>query len=340
MKMYHLSLHNGCMQDIKYVCSRLNIELITETYGPQYDGGYNVSHARASRSWNKMKDMLNSFDVFFTSDTAPMSRIVLQHMSEFKKRVVVWVCNRFDVYSGKPNIDNFPDPEYYEIMKQAAKHERVKIISYTPFEYVYGKQKEVDFGSPLCIKPTGLYPKEGLIPMSQISYTPGMWKVPPSVNKFSNYFITPYHNDNIFMDLQAQCSSLGIKTHRGFYMGPEDIIGFLGIIHIPYAWSNLAFFENLQNNIPYFIPSKNFILDLSTKGNFFWSPPFQREHIELSEWYNPEHREFIHYFDSWEDLRQKTLDIAEIERKKKIQKDFGEKHLQKTLSQWKTTLCI
>ena len=54
------------------------------------------------------------------------------------------------------------------------------------------------------------------------------------------------------MDLKSKVESLGIKVFNGRYNGPKDLAEFFGVIHIPYAWSNLALFEAIQLGIIFF----------------------------------------------------------------------------------------
>ena len=48
------------------------------------------------------------------------------------------------------------------------------------------------------------------------------------------------------MNLFEFCTTLGIKSYCGRYNGPDDLRDFKGVIHIPYAWSNFALFENME----------------------------------------------------------------------------------------------
>ena len=113
------------------------------------------------------------------------------------------------------------------------------------------------------------------------------------------------------MNLREKVESLNIKVFNGRYNGPKDLAEFAGIIHIPYAWSNLALFEGLQLGIIYFIPSLEFIkylihTDEFKKDCFFWSPPLIEDVLHLSEWYCEEFKEVFIYFDSWIDLKKKS----------------------------------
>ena len=67
---------------------------------------------------------------------------------------------------------------------------------------------------------------------------------------------------------------MGIKVFNGRYNGPKDLAEFAGVIHIPYAWSNLALLEAIQLGIVFFIPSKKFLKYLNNSE--FWNSKIQK----------------------------------------------------------------
>jgi hypothetical protein len=315
MKILHLSFHKGCIEDFKMVCNHFNLDLTTVNMGGT---NYNIGNQRAKELWDKNKDFYNSFDMVVTSDTAPLSRIFLQN--DFQKELVVWICNRFDYADQATNDCRFPDAEYYQLFNRALSNNKVHIISYTEFEYIYARSKGVNLSSK-TIKPIGNL----------------LWGTSTIQNKNEKFFIPQYHNDTILMDLEAQCNSLGIGCYRGRYNGPNDLKDFKGIIHIPYAWSNLALFENLRNELVYFIPSKNLLTTFSQNRNFFWSPPFDISNIEAAEWYHPDYKDCFVYFDSWQDLQNKIRETNYEEKKNKIRNIIAA-HTENYLSKWKSIL--
>jgi hypothetical protein len=286
MKILHVSYHKGCIGDIANVAKLLGLEISVL----QADWDYLITHDRAAEIWAKHKDYFNTFDTIITSDTAPLSRIFLQN--NYQGKLIVWICNRFDY----PNRDGFPDPEYFSLWN-SINSEKVKIISYTPFEYLYARQRGVNL-SDFTIKP-----------ISGITQKELTSSIPVSIDKKSSFFIPPYHNDTIFMNLHQKCTSIGIPCYTGRYSGPLDLQEFKGVIHIPYAWSNLALFEGINLGIPYLIPTIDFLIELSRKSNFFWSPPFQIGNLRYSEWYCEEFNDVFVYFSSWEDLRDKAINL-------------------------------
>ena len=146
------------------------------------------------------------------------------------------------------------------------------------------------------------------------------------------------------MDLKSKISSLGIKVYNGRYDGPKDLAEFAGVIHIPYAWSNLALLEAIQSEIIFFIPSltllKYFIhtnIDGEKKDSFFWSPPLIEDVLYLSEWYCKDFEDAFIYFDSWEDLKYK-INTINFNSQKKLLKKIGDKHKKKMLDKWRKIL--
>lgn len=330
MKILHLSHHKGCINDFNYVCKQLNIQCEVLSSLKECNTNqnlmslalpngqhYNITDKRAEYYWNKYKDYFNTFDCIITSDTAPLSRIFLQN--NWKKKLIIWICNRFDYWhSGHADYD------YYKTIKQATTLSNVNLIGYTAFENFYCKHiKNIDIGNTV-ITPTGgiseIY--NNFIKKTELNDT---------------LFAPPYHNDTIMMNLKNKLEELGFKAYSGKYNGPYDLTNYKAVVHIPYAWSNLAFFEMFQLGIIYFIPSISFLSKIVQGKNFFWSPPFVSKLLTLSEWYDDKHKDLLIYFDSWEDLKHKINNINYEEHQLKL-KEWGKVHIEKTLKQWITIL--
>lgn len=332
VKILHLTFHKGCVQEINGIAKAFDFDLET-WYIPHLpslflDGVsrgnvlYNIGHQRAENIWNRHKETFLQFDAILVSDTAPLSRIFLQN--HFPKPLIIWVCNRFD-YSDQASLDcHFPDPEFYELFDQACHQQNITIIAYTAFEQYYARKKGINIGS-LLITPCG-------------SWMPSLPSaIPAKIDKASTFFLPPYHNERIFMNLSACCEELGIPTYCGNYQGAMDLKDFKGIIHLPYSWSNLAFFENIALGIPYFIPSLNFCKELMKKNNYFHpnlSLLMKDQLFELSEWYKPEREQVIIYFDSWEDLKMKINTTDYTSQRKKIE-EYAQHYRLEMLARWK-----
>jgi len=339
LKIFHLSYHLGCINDIKYVAHELGFEVDSEFWEGAGDGNekYNINHNRALKYWDFLKTRALSADIVLVSDTAPLARIFLQN--GFPGKLVIWICNRFDYahaggvqveaeqeerYAGE-HPDAFPTREYYNLIRQAAASPNVAIVSYTAFEHLYAQQyRSVEVGNEV-IRPTGL------------SFTlsshlmDGRGEVPSSIDKASTFLIPPYTNDERVL---GKCQSLNIKCYRGRYAGPNDAYGFKGIIHVPYAWSNVALFEMISQGIPYFIPSLNLLLE---EPDIFWSPPFDKENLVVAEWYDPQHSHLFVYFNSWEELPE-LINKTDFDEKRRVLSQYGVKHRDDTLRKWRSLL--
>lgn len=321
MRILHVTHHEGCKIAIDYVCNKLGYYIETQ----KANWNYNMSRNLAISIWEQNKEYYNSFDCIITSDTSSLSRIFLQN--KFSKKLIIWVCNRFDYADQETNNCGFPDLEFYELFKNSKNNPNVHIRSYTKFEHEY------------ALKYRGISWDDDVIrPCNDIDGNSYSEYFLSGQKKSETFFITRYHNDNIFMDLKSKCDSLGIPNYRGQYNGPLDLKGIKGIIHIPYAWSNLAIFENWSMGNVYFIPSKKLLLELSIGDNFFWSPPFDRQYLESSEWYLPSHSNLFIYFDSFEDLSSLTKDENLIHKVRNNVLNFSKIHTEKTLLQWKSLI--
>jgi hypothetical protein len=317
MRILHVSYHSGCIDSINYIIKKTGHQLETQ----RANWNYNISQDLADAIWTENKDYYNSFDCVITSDTSPLSRIFLR--DEFQKKLIIWVCNRFDYTDQASNNCGFPDPDFYELFRKASLLPNVHIRSYTKFEHEYAnKYRNVNWNA------------EVFRPCNEIKTFSDSDFFPDGQKKSDVFLITRYHNDNYLLDLKSECDSRGIHSFKGEYKGPGDLYGIRGIIHIPYAWSNLALFENWSIGNVYLIPSKNFLLELSKDRNFFWSPPFDRDFIHSSEWYLPEHEDLFIYFDSFDHLKQLSENENLIREKRNKVVEFSKKHNQICILQW------
>ncbi len=346
-RILHLTFHQGCLKAFEHVANIFRLELeswFIPTLKPlEFDGTssgnvlYNIDHDRAERIWNKHASFFNTFDIIITSDTAPLARIFLQN--SWSKPLIIWICNRFDYHDG---TSKFPDPEYYELFKSATSKSNVKIIAYTDYEHYYCKSRGVITGG-LTITPF----------FNNTISNP--------IIKKKEFFLPPYHNETIFFPEKGKTLSpflneMGIPNYCGRYGKSEELCSFIGIIHLPYAWSNISLFENISLGIPYFIPSIKFFMKLLKIPNYFHQNsndinvgPFRGLNVEksraisnvnvetiiLSEWYKPERKEIFIYFDSWQDLKNKTLiySLTDGFNRDRI-KTYNEKYSQEMINKW------
>ena len=319
MKILHLTFHNGPTMDLKYISNELNVNIQTKFFDDGTNGKYNIGFDRAKNYWDKHKEYFKKFDMIITSDTAPLSRIFLQH--NWPKKLIIWINNRFD-YCDVASLDcEFPDKHYYDLIREAINKNNVSIYGYTKFENFYCKNiRNIDVGDKV-IKPIGL----------QVNLSSKKTKLN---NKSDFIFVGSYHNDNIMIKLKYKLIELGLSVYNGRYFGPLDLKEFKCVVHIPYAWSNYAIFESFHYGIVYLIPSSRFFKELKQSKNFFWSPPYKDKYLELSEWYDPEYKDIFVYFDSWEELKSLSKNFNFKEHQEKLI-EFSKKHKEKYLDMWK-----
>lgn len=330
-KVLSLGFHLGCLRDIEEVGKELGLD-VTSWYilgadQPKlfFDGVstgnsvYNVSHNRAKRVWDKHKEWFDQFDIIITSDTAPLSRIFLQN--GWKKPLIIWICNRFDYCDGEGR-DGFPDREFYDLFNQAHLQSNVRVVGYTPYEHYYArKYKGVETGD-FTIKPVGSV--KGGERGNQSA-------IPAIVDKKTTVFIYPRLFNNQLKYAQDQCATHGIKTYSGVYNGPQDLKDFKAVLYFPYAWSNLALFEDAQFGIIHCVPSESFVRSTVRQGLPIRT--VTHDLFQLVEWYMPENRDVILYFDSWDDLRNKleTVDLSALRVKAM---EFAVNHRNLMMKRW------
>lgn len=339
LKVLHLSFHSAQIKEIEFLSKKFEFDLITWNpldNAPYEDGNiffcpfdgysrgnrlYNIGHCRAQLIWELHKNFFKQFDLIITSDTAPLSRIFLQNNCTIP--LMIWICNRLD-YTNTASLDcEFPDAELYALFRKACRKKHTQIFSCTPFEIAYAHKKNIKL-KKFIIKPLGI-PDEGL-PKKPLTLN--------KINREVSFFVLPYHNDKT---LPKILDALEISYYQGQYADLNDQKNFKGTIHIPHAWSSFTLFKNWSNEMIYFIPSKDFLKELSEQIEFFWSPPLDWKELDYSEWYLPQHQNLFVYFDSWEDLKRKIIDTDYKNMKEKI-KNFMHAHTEENLEKWENVL--
>lgn len=333
-KILHLSFHLGCIKEVEHVARTLDLD-VTPWYVfakplMEFEGRnsgfeiYNMLPDRAQRIWEKHKDYFNTFDIIWITDTAPLSRVFLQN--NWEKPLLIWVCNRFD-YCHYPS--EFPDPAYHEMFRQATKKKNVFIVPYAPYEWYYAYTKGV-YLNTFTIKPIGATEYADTHKRSDKA-------VPASVDKKNTLFIYPRLNDKELSFVKQKCTELDIAHYSGAYDGVNDIADFKGIIFFIYgAWLNIAMFENFQKGLVHFLPSIEFMEELNRSGAPVSGHPYVlgSKLYQLCEWYAPEHKDLIVYYDSWDDLKHKIETTDYVAMKARII-DFAQRHEQEMMARWK-----
>lgn len=327
MKILHLGFNFDISNELYYISEKLDINLIFKKFTDGvYENDsklYNIGHERAELAWKNNKNFYNKFDIIIISDTCPISRVFLQN--NYKQKLIIYVCNRFDYYDQSSLDCDFPDDEYYNLIKSVIKNKKIKILSSTDFEPYYAKfYHNINIGYNI-IKPIGKTPKKYIVEKNIFE----------GLEPTTLFFVPSHHNNNILIDLSYILNELKIPNYSNHDLDNkiENLKNFKGIIHIPHSWSNISFFKAMQLGIIYFIPTMNFLLKLKSNRNFYWTPPFNIELLFMSEWYCSNNKNLIIYFDSWIDLRNKIKNTNYIQQKT-ILKQFADTQELDKIEKW------
>lgn len=149
----------------------------------------------------------------------------------------------------------------------------------------------------------------------------------------------------------------------------QDLANFKGIVLIPYNCSIMSIFEHYTANIPLFVPSLDFMLELYTEhkqngvlSELTWNQVFNlqsgsilfktlknddpnnyqdinnmKNWIELSDFYNNEWMPHITYFDSFEELKNK-INTADLKSISNNMQEFNLIRKNLILDRWKNLI--
>ena len=319
MKLLHLTFHRGCELEIEYVFKKLGHEITAMKFDTGYNEINEFTQLRAQNFWEKNKDYFNTFDGIITSYPTSLSRIFLQN--DWSKLLIIWVCNRFDYGIQEECMD----PGFYNLLRSTKDRKNVYIFGNSFIENIYSTHaKNVDIGN-FIIKPLGKTIK-----------TDFMYKT-YSDEETNVFYVPPGKNETHLLNLSKKLDKLDIQTIcERFNENMIELLGYKGVICIPYSWSSIAFFERLQLGIVTFVPSERFLIELFNEGEYWFEPPFniqQTELLKITEWYAQEHRNFMVYFDSWNDLKIKIKNTNYKDKTISIL-NYAKMHEKETLERW------
>ncbi|MCH9811253.1 hypothetical protein K0U07_00645 [bacterium] len=339
-KALHLTFHKGTEMEMKYLCKELGIELTTwNILGDvpfeiqqknRHKFGYIISHDLAERTFNTYKEEFDQYDLIITSDIAPLARIFLQN--NWKKPLLIWVCNRFDLNARCSGIKVFPDREFLKLFSEAKDLPNVEVIGWSRYEDFHARAHRNISTISQTIEPTG-----------NGEPAKGYRHVPKRVNKSQKVFVRNYRNEKKFR-LRRLLANQGINVYQGPFAGGKDIKDFIGMVHIPLVMGNMLLWENLSHGVVHFLPSKRLYKEWYDQGKiefWDWTSPYRRmskisaeEIFTYSDWYHPKLAHLFIYFDCLEELNDliKETDYAE---KKALIKEFHEQHTKECLKKWK-----
>jgi len=319
MKLLHLTFHHGCELEIEYVFKKLGHEITAMKFDTGYNEINEFTQLRAQNLWEKNKDYFNTFDGIITSYPTSLSRIFLQN--DWSKLLIIWVCNRFDCGIQ----EEYMDPGFYNLLRSIKDRKNVYIFGNSFIENIYSTYaKNVDIGN-FIIKPLGKTVK-----------TDFMYKT-YSDEESNVFYIPPGKNETQLLNLSKKLDTLDIQSIcERFNENMIELLGYKGVICIPYSWSSISFFERLQLGIVTFLPTERFLIELFSEGEYWFEPPFnvqQTELLKITEWYAQEHRDFMVYFDSWNDLKLKIKN-TNYKDKTTLMLNYAKMHEKETLERW------
>jgi hypothetical protein len=332
-KVLHLSHHYGCLKDHQYICHNLGIHL--ESVYSHWDtvipkGCYRLSSSQANEIWNNNENHFKDFDYIITSDTAPLSRIILQNIDKFSGKLIVWICNRFDY-----NLEW--DSSYYELIKKYSNHDKVKLVPYTEFERIWMNKFGIDTKYE-TIRPIGLVISDKLSKDEEYSIGfDGNYEMDLSGG---DVLVSRYHNDNIFQNSKQICESFGLTARHAKYRGSVELEKLSNLYHcflmFPDAYSKFTTFELMQLKMPVILPSENLLLSLYKKPNYFFSTGITPDTVKYCEWYNEYYENFAVYFEDLEGIGDAVKMVKDNKEEIiSIMEKYAKIHKEKTLNQWR-----
>ena len=331
-KVLHLSHHYGCLKDHQYICNELGLDLtsnfsVWDTILPK--GVFKITKKVANDIWNDNEDLFKSFDYITTSDTAPLSRIVLENIKKFDGILNIWVCNRFDY-----NMET--DSKYTDLIRKYSDHPQVNLIPYSEFERFWLNRKNITTKQE-TIRPIGLALQTPLIEdEDHIIGFDGDYKFEKTSG---DVLVSRYHNDNIFQDSKKICESFGFTAQHARYRGAQELNSLVEnyecFMIFPDAYSKLTAFELMQLKMPVILPSEGLLLKMSMKPNYFFSTGVVAETVRYCEWYNEYFEQFAVYYEEMEGIGDAVQMVKDNkEQIRDIMDTCSRKHTEVTLNQW------
>jgi len=194
------------------------------------------------------------------------------------KQIVLWVRGRC------------ADDEY-ELIRDVAPRENVRMVVCTPYEKEYMKDKGIEVDRAVVIWP---------------QYTS-----PSAFTGRSSLFLPSGLQESQLRRVMVACAAQGIRIRDEIHRGTAYCAASEGMLCFPGIMSDHLVFEHLQQGVVQFVPTIRFL-----KRFGFVSMDLVKT-IHMSEWYSPEYADFIQYFNSWNDLKTKMqeVDYAAVAKK-------------------------
>lgn len=330
MKILHISHHIGCFRDQQYALNKLGFEVINLKF---YDNVFTVTENVANNFWETYKNIINSCDYILISDTSPISRCIFQNFRDFKGKLIIWICNRFDY--GMMN-----EPNYYDMIKAFKNNSRVKFVASTFWEKIWCLKYGIDILDVPVINPLGKVDLnlEKYIPSSRIY---DEWYNNSSNITEADVYVPFYHNDNVFFNMGSFLTNNGITVCNTTFKNPNELKNIKCCVTLPDTFCKWFSFESIHLALPVILPSKEFLLELCKRSNYIFNMTgyggaelMTDDLIKLSEWYNPKFDTCRIYFNSFDEIPS-LIKFIDKQKMSDVFKECSNSHENAILNKWK-----
>lgn len=285
-RVLHLSFHYGCASDLNYVFKALgwDIDFFDATCWSSA-----MTERLAHEIWQTHKDRFQSYDLIVTSDTAALSYPFLLHYDELRPRLLIWVCNRFNICMEK-------DALFHTLFRET----RATKIPYTAFETEWCRRFKIDLKHPV-IPPLGRHEERYICnPAVMERIFRPLERFGPEAPDTETVFVHDYHNNAKY--LVPFLRDRGFSVAWGRYTDLAEIKGYKAVVSLPDAFCKIFHTEAIQHGIPVLLPSLRGMKHLFNAPGYGFT---SREHISRDDlamcaWL--EHPECHILFDSMEDI--------------------------------------
>lgn len=330
MKFFNIDLHISIIADMKKIFTDLGHDVTDKSLSehtwvfnrkkdsiPMLDNGKwrNLSPSQYSDIfYNEYKHDMDDYDGFIVTYPPPFSLLY----RKFDKPIII---NNPIRYEWPFSFNSEYWKEFNDFLREGVDNNKIFLVANNMYDKLYMEgfiERPVEFIPSICDYYKQYYKPER---NDFIYYYKG------NLKELNHPLIK--HKDSIF------------KTHRH-----EDLLKFKGIIHIPYQISYMSIFEQYTSNVPIFVPSKDFLIELYQKGysvlnEMSWNkysnrPPrsfigFNGEYdpndysdidsvkhwVQFSDFYDDEWMPYIIKYDSFNHLKMlvETVNTNEISDK-------------------------
>lgn len=262
-RLLHLTYHYGTANDALHVFTKLGYEVQTML---TTDLPYTITEDLAEALWQQHGARFQEFDVVLTSDTVALAFPCLLHLEELRPRLVIWICNRF-------NVCMEGQAAFERAFRAAAAHPRVTVVPYTAFERVWCRRFGIEVAGDVI-------PCVGRHEHRYVS-EPGVmsrcFRDLDLSNRFlpeaQSVFLQDYPNSR---HLVGFLRDSGVSFAFGRYDDMADILGYRAMVVLPDAFCKIGYMEAIQKGMVVFMPSLAFLRELVQHGDVAFT---SKEHV-------------------------------------------------------------